>query len=109
MIDGQGDNLNSLPDPFVSSPRPYLATGRRSFLTLAGMAVGGAVIGLGASSCGTAKTGNTPGNAGSKGRSGASGDTLFVAAGQWGPPTNFNPFGPSPAWPTGAGREPADL
>ena len=27
-------------------------------------------------------------------------ETLYIAGHQWGPPTNFNPLAPSPAWPT---------
>ncbi|MEZ0537062.1 ABC transporter substrate-binding protein [Caldicellulosiruptoraceae bacterium PP1] len=29
-------------------------------------------------------------------------NTLYVAGFQWGPPTNFNPFNTSPAWPIGS-------
>lgn len=78
---------------------------RRRFLSVAGLAVGGAVVGTTAAGCGTAQTGNSSGGSGeSKGRAGAAGETLFVAGFQWGPPTNYNPFGASPAWPTAGGQ-----
>jgi peptide/nickel transport system substrate-binding protein len=78
---------------------------RRRFLSVAGLAVGGAVIGTTAAGCGTAQTGNTSGGEGeSSGRAGAAGEALFIAGFQWGPPTSFNPFGASPAWPTGGGQ-----
>ena len=78
---------------------------RRRFLSVAGLAVGGAVVGTTAAGCGTAQTGNSTGSgADAKGRAGAAGETLFVAGFQWGPPTSFNPFAPSPAWPTAGGQ-----
>src|SRR6476469_10047840 len=78
---------------------------RRRFLSVAGLAVGGAVVGTTAAGCGTAQTGNSTGGDGSsKGRAGAAGETLFIAGFQWGPPTNFNPFNANPAWPTGGGQ-----
>ncbi len=78
---------------------------RRRFLSVAGLAVGGAVVGTTAAGCGTAQTGNSTGGGDSaKGRAGAAGETLFIAGFQWGPPTNFNPFGANPAWPTGGGQ-----
>jgi peptide/nickel transport system substrate-binding protein len=78
---------------------------RRRFLSVAGLAVGGAVVGTTAAGCGTAQTGNSTGGGGdAKGRAGAAGETLFIAGFQWGPPTSFNPFGASPAWPTGGGQ-----
>jgi peptide/nickel transport system substrate-binding protein len=80
------------------------ASSRRRFLALAGLAAGGAIVGVGAAGCGTAQTGSSSGSEGGKGRPGASGDTLFVAGFQWGPPTNFNPVGPSPQWPTAGGQ-----
>jgi peptide/nickel transport system substrate-binding protein len=73
---------------------------RRRFLSLTGLALGGAVIGLGASACGTAQTGSSAGQEGSKGRAGAAGETLFVAGFQWGPPKSFNPMAADPDWPT---------
>ena len=72
-------------------------------MTLAGLGLGAAAVGVGAAGCGTAQTGNTVGS-GSKGRPGISGDTLFVSGFQWGPVTNLNPLGPSPAWPAGTGQ-----
>lgn len=78
---------------------------RRRFLSVAGLAVGGAVVGTTAAGCGTAQTGNsTGGGTETKGRAGAAGETLFIAGFQWGPPTNYNPFAASPAWPTGSGQ-----
>ena len=71
---------------------------RRHFLTVTGLAVGGAALGLGVSACGTAQTGNSTGQAG-KGRAGAAGETLFTAGFQWGPPTSFNPMAPHPTCP----------
>jgi len=98
---------NDLLDPIRSDSGgnawvPRWQSSRRRFLSLAGLAVGGGIIGLGASACGTAKTGNDTGP-GNQGRPGPSGDTLFVAGFQWGPVTNFNPMSPSPGWPTGGG------
>ena len=86
-------------DPSVSSLIAGAGTSRRRFLGLAAMAVSGAVIGVGTSACGTAQTGRNAGSE-SQGRAGAAGETLFVAGFQWGPPTNFNPLAPTPAWPT---------
>ena len=78
---------------------------RRRFLSVAGLAVGGAVVGTTAAGCGTAQTGNSTGGDGeAKGRAGAAGETLFVAGFQWGPPTSFNPFGASPAGRPAAAR-----
>ncbi len=71
--------------------------GRRTFLSLTGLAVGGA--GWALTGCGTAQTGNSSGSSESTGRAGASGDTLFVSGFQWGPPTSFNPLGPTTAFP----------
>ena len=71
---------------------------RRHFLTLTGLALGGAALGLGVSACGTAQTGSSAGQA--KGRAGAAGETMFVAGFQWNPPKTFNPFAASPDWPT---------
>jgi peptide/nickel transport system substrate-binding protein len=79
--------------------RPW-GTSRRRFLSLSGLAMGGALIGVGATGCGTAQTGNSTQGGTAKGRPGASGDTFFVAGFQWGPPTNFNPLGATPQWPT---------
>ena len=72
---------------------------RRHFLTLTGLALGGAALGLGVSACGTAQTGSSAGQA--KGRAGAAGETMFVAGFQWGPPPSFNPLAAvQPGWPT---------
>lgn len=86
---------------------------RRGFLGLAAAATAGLAL----SACGTASTpnekpkssgsggaaGGTNGNTGTP-RKGESGEMLLVAGFQWGPPTNFNPIGPSPAWPSGGGQ-----
>ena len=82
---------------------------RRRFLSVAGLAVGGAVIGTTAAGCGTAQTGNSGGGGGGGGggRAGAAGETLFVAGFQWGAPTSFNPYGATPAFPSNpAGNQP---
>ncbi|HEU5483911.1 MAG TPA: ABC transporter substrate-binding protein, partial [Microlunatus sp.] len=70
---------------------------RRTVLGLAALAVGG--VGLGLTGCGTAQTGGGAGTGEAQGRAGAAGDTLFVSGFQWGPPTSFNPLGPSTAFP----------
>ena len=80
---------------------------RRHFLTVTGLALGGAALGLGVSACGTAQTGSSTGQA--KGRAGAAGETLFVAGFQWGPPKSFNPLAASPDWPTNFNAPPDDL
>lgn len=69
-------------------------------MTMTGLGLGAAAVGVGAAGCGTAQTGNSQSSTG-KGRAGTSGDTLFVSGFQWGPVTNLNPLGPSPAWPAG--------
>ncbi|HEY9468732.1 MAG TPA: ABC transporter substrate-binding protein, partial [Propionibacteriaceae bacterium] len=71
---------------------------RRHFISLTGLALGGAALGLGVSACGTAQTGSSAGQA--KGRAGAAGETMFVAGFQWGPPKSFNPLAAQPDWPT---------
>jgi len=84
--------------PSPLSVRPPTTLGRRTFLSLTGLAVGGA--GWALSGCGTAQTGNSSGGSmEATGRAGASGETLFVSGFQWGPPTSFNPLGPSTAFP----------
>ncbi len=96
-----------MPDPMFADPvegPPPFTPSRRRFLSLAGLALGGSMVGLGATGCGTAQTGSKTGTSGAKGRPGASGDTLFVSGFQWGPPTNFNPVGASPQWPAGLGQ-----
>ena len=79
---------------------------RRQALSLAGVGLAGAAVGLGAAGCGTAQRGSGGGGGGKapQGRSGEAGDTLFVSGMQWGPPTNFNPLSPSPAFPSGMGQ-----
>ena len=89
-----------LADSTLTSSIAGFGTSRRRFLGLAAMAVGGALIGVGTSGCGTAQTGRTQEAGGQAGRTGAAGDTLFIAGFQWGPPSTFNPMAPTPAWPT---------
>ncbi|MDR1808694.1 MAG: ABC transporter substrate-binding protein [Propionibacteriaceae bacterium] len=96
---------------------------RRSFLKLGGVAIGGLALAActggtsgsstsssaagassaagGASSGAAAVTMLGVGNNGQvgTGRSGTSGDTLFICGHQWGPPANFNPLSPTAAWP----------
>ncbi|MBA3527895.1 MAG: ABC transporter substrate-binding protein, partial [Propionibacteriaceae bacterium] len=104
MNDLQHDSLSPAPPTAFDGSAINPATSRRRFLSLTGLALGGAIIGVGATGCGTAQTGRDEGKPGSQGRPGPAGDTLFVAGFQWGPPTNFNPFSPNPAWPTGGGQ-----
>jgi peptide/nickel transport system substrate-binding protein len=94
-----------LADSTLTSSIAGFGTSRRRFLGLAAMAVGGALIGVGTSGCGTAQTGRTQEAGGQAGRTGAAGDTLFIAGFQWGPPTTFNPLAPVPAFPN-AVRQP---
>ena len=96
--------INSAGPALGGSPTQPWGTSRRRFLSLSGLAVGGALVGVGATGCGTAQTGNSTGDGAAKGRPGASGDTLFVAGFQWGPPSSFNPVSATPAWPTGGGQ-----
>ena len=86
------------------TPAQPWGTSRRRFLSLSGLAVGGALVGVGATGCGTAQTGNSTGEGGATGRPGASGDTFFIAGFQWGPPSSFNPVSATPAWPTAGGQ-----
>jgi peptide/nickel transport system substrate-binding protein len=101
--------MNDIHDQIEPSPqlagnggdwRTDWTPNRRRFISLTGLALGGAVIGLSASACGTAQTGSSAGQEGSKGRPGAAGETLFIAGFQWNPPKTFNPFAASPDWPT---------
>jgi peptide/nickel transport system substrate-binding protein len=87
------------PADVFGGSRGVMATTRRRFLSLAGLAMGGTMIGVGATGCGTAQTGNSQGQEGSKGRPGASGDTLFVAGFQWGPVASFSPLAASVGFP----------
>jgi peptide/nickel transport system substrate-binding protein len=79
---------------------PTTPVRRRTFLGLTGLAVSG-VVGFGVTGCGTAQTGNSGGSTEEQGRAGAAGETLFVSGFQWGPPSSFNPLGPSTAFPCG--------
>ncbi|MET1005870.1 MAG: ABC transporter substrate-binding protein [Propionibacteriaceae bacterium] len=86
------------------SVRTPLVASRRRFLSIGGLALGGAILGVGAAGCGTAQTKqNTSTDGAPAGRAGASGDTLFVFVAS-GVPTNFNPLGATPAWPTASGQ-----
>jgi peptide/nickel transport system substrate-binding protein len=103
-MDVPSASQTALEDPSLATMIGGVGTTRRRFLGLAAMAVSGAVIGVGTTACGTAQTGRSQGGE-AQGRAGAAGETLFIAGFQWGPPTNFNPFAPTPAWPT-AQRQP---
>src|ERR687894_491640 len=103
-MDDPSTSQTNLNDPSLPSLVAGAQTSRRRFLSLSAMAVGGTLIGVGATGCGTAQTGRSQGGE-AQGRAGAAGETLFIAGFQGGPPTNFNPFAPTPAWPT-AQRQP---
>lgn len=92
------------PEAFGGSQPADMTTSRRRFLSLTGLAMGGAMIGVGATGCGTAQTGSSVKNGKQQGRPGISGDTFFVAGFQWGAPTNFNPTAAVGVWPTGQGQ-----
>ena len=101
----ENDNREpGVPSAFGSSVGINMETSRRRFLSITGLALGGAIIGVGASACGTAQTGSNTGGAAARAVPGASGDTLFVAGFQWGPPANFNPLNPQPRWPAAGGQ-----
>src|SRR5215218_2619596 len=104
MNDPDGSSTG-ISDPTLGGFIRGSETSRRRFLGLAAMAVGGAMIGVGTSGCGTAQTGRSSGSGSQAGRAGAAGDTLFVAGFQLGPPSSFNPLAPTPAFPT-AVRQP---
>ena len=83
---------------------------RRRFLSVAGLAVGGAVVGTTAAGCGTAQTGNTSGGDGeAKGRAGAAGETLFVGRVPVGSAEQLQPVRRQSRLAHGLGPEPADL
>ncbi len=89
--------------PDVDPGVPFRSS-RRGFLGVTGVTLAGAALGLGLSGCGTAQTRSSSGDgSAATGRPGASGDTLFVFV-QSGVPTNFNPLGAAPAWPTAVGH-----
>ncbi|HSN12373.1 MAG TPA: ABC transporter substrate-binding protein, partial [Propionibacteriaceae bacterium] len=81
---------------------------RRSLLKLGGVVAGGLALAAcskkggttGGASGGSAGTLPGIGNNGQvgKGRT-QNADTLFIAGFQWGPPTTYNPFSPTAAWP----------
>src|SRR5690606_27837002 len=82
-------------------------TSRRRFMAATG-ALGGtaALAACGGGGGGTADGGDlvgigNNGKAG-RGRSGDAAEHLFVAGFQWSPPTNFNTFAGTPAWPASA-------
>ena len=85
----------------------FFTPSRRTLLKLGGVVAGGAAL---AACSSKSPTGTTSGSAGAlpgignngqvgKGRTGANADTLFIAGFQWGPPTTYNPFSPTAAWP----------
>ncbi|MGP5305229.1 ABC transporter substrate-binding protein [Brachybacterium alimentarium] len=88
------------------SPRHLGGTSRRRFLattgalgSVAALAACGGATGGGSGGGGEELVGvGNNGKAGS-GRSGDGADQLFIAGFQWSPPTNFNTFAGSPAWP----------
>jgi peptide/nickel transport system substrate-binding protein len=92
---------NNSTDSALASSRGGFGTSRRRFLGLAAMAVGGALVGVGTTGCGTAQTGRQQEPGAEAGRAGVAGETLFIAGFQWGPPATFNPLAPNPAFPTG--------
>ncbi|MEE1651173.1 ABC transporter substrate-binding protein [Brachybacterium sp. J144] len=95
------------------SPRitlPSLPSTRRGFLAATGavggvaaLAACGGATGGGGNSGGSDAGGDLPGvgnnGAAGSGRKGDGADQLFIAGFQWSPPTNFNTFAGSPAWP----------
>ena len=88
----------------------FFTPSRRTLFKLGGVVAGGAAL----AACSTkSNTGNASGSAGAlpgignngkvgKGRTGPNADTLFIAGFQWGPPTTYNPFSPTAAWPASA-------
>ncbi|WP_114855390.1 ABC transporter substrate-binding protein [Brachybacterium sp. YJGR34] len=91
-----------------ASRRIPIGTSRRRFLATTGVVGGAAAL----AACGGATGGGGNGggedeelvgvgNNGSAGagRSGEAADHLFIAGFQWSPPTNYNTFAASPAWP----------
>lgn len=86
----------------LSTPAPGPGSSRRRFLLASGAL--GSTVALAA--CGGTAGNDTSdlpgvGNNGmaGKGRTGDGADTLFIAGLQWGPPTTFNTFAATPAWP----------
>ncbi len=86
----------------------FFTPSRRSLFKIGGVVAGGMALAACSSSTNTpAATGSAGGtlpgigNNGKvgKGRTGANADTLFIAGFQWGPPTTYNPFSPTAAWP----------
>ena len=88
----------------------FFTPSRRTLFKLGGVVAGGAAL----AACSTkSSSGTASGSAGAlpgignngqvgKGRTGANADTLFIAGFQWGPPTTYNPFSPTAAWPASA-------
>ncbi|HYP45909.1 MAG TPA: ABC transporter substrate-binding protein [Propionibacteriaceae bacterium] len=106
MINSEHEHTPGALDAF-DSRGAVPATSRRSFLSLSGLALGGAVFGTTVSGCGTAQTGNDqnkPGAAANQGRQGPAGETFFISGFQWAAPTNFNRMAPTPAWPMAGGQ-----
>lgn len=92
------------------SESAFSAPSRRTLLKLGGVVAGGAALaacssksssgGAASGSAGTLPGIGNKGNVG-KGRT-TNADTLFIAGFQWGPPTTYNPFSPTAAWPAAA-------
>lgn len=105
MTDMELDLESAAPDAFGGSRGIAMATSRRGFLSLTGLAVTGVALGSTLTGCGTAQVGNSSKTGGAaKGRAGVAGDTFYISGFQYGAPTSFNRMTPSPAWPTGGGQ-----
>ena len=85
----------------------FFTPSRRTLFKVSGVVAGGAALAACSTKSGSGTASNSAGtlpgigNNGQvgKGRTGANADTLFVAGFQWGPPTTYNPFSATPAWP----------
>lgn len=98
----------------TAAPRSHIGASRRHFLAGTGLVGGAAALAACGGATGEGGTGGggsggdsdfvgvgNNGQAGS-GRQGDAADHLFIAGFQWSPPTNFNTFAGSPAWPASA-------
>lgn len=93
--------MSDLPNKARPSRRQFLVN---TAAVGAAASMAGVLAACGGGSGGAPGGGGQGGSGGAKkpaGRAGQAGETLFVAGFQWGPPTNFNPFNSSPAWPCG--------
>lgn len=123
------DGPTSAINNFSANLSTGFSANRRKFLSWGGLAAGAVMVGGVASACGTAATGRStgktggnskgagPGNGTGKGanggdggngsaavtRTGAAGDTFFIAGFQFDPPKSFNPLNAGPTWPAGQG------